>query len=79
VPGLGLLPGSACAHFDTPMRRAAFPDLVRSGLVAGVAAEDDVALVFDGTDLVEAVSSATDRRAFRVGPGGEVELPVRRI
>ncbi len=78
VPGLGLLPGSACAHYGTPMRRRAYPDLVRAGLAAGYAAEDDVALIFDGTELVETVSSSAAARAFHVQPDGSVELPVRR-
>jgi dipeptidase E len=79
VSGLGLLPGSACAHFDLPMRRAAYPALVRDGLAAGHAAEDDVALVFHGTELAEAVSSSPTARAFMVSADGERELPVRRV
>jgi dipeptidase E len=79
IRGLGLLPGSACAHYGDPMRRSTYPRLVREGLVAGVAAEDGVALVFDGTSLVEAVSSSADGHAFRVDADGQHDLPVRRL
>ncbi len=79
MQGLGFLSGSACAHFDTPMRRTSFPRMIGEGLAAGHAADDDVALVFEGTELREAVSvSATAGAAF-VDGAGEHPLPVRRI
>jgi dipeptidase E len=74
LPGLGLLPGSACAHFDNPMRRAAYPQLIRDGLAPGHAAEDDVALVFEGTQLRTAVAP-TGARAFTVDGDGPHEVP----
>lgn len=77
IPGLGLLPGSACAHFDAPMRRAAYPAMVSSGLAAGHAAEDGVALVFEGTTLREAVTSVAGKRAYLVDADGEHEIPTR--
>ena len=77
VAGLGLLPGSACAHFGDPMRRAAYPALVQGGLAGGHAAEDGAALVFDGTRLREAVASGPNAHAFRVDALGEHELPAR--
>jgi len=79
IPGLGLLPGSACAHFAAPMRRAAYPELVAGVLVPGWAAEDGAALVFDGTELREAVTSVAGAGAFRVDRDGVHEVPVRLV
>jgi dipeptidase E len=79
IPGLGLLPGSACAHFNAPMRRTTYPAMVASGLAPGYAAEDGVALVFEGTDLREAVTSTPGARAFRVDAAGEHEIPTRQL
>ena len=79
ITGLGLLPGSACAHFGDPMRRAAYPALIREGLAPGIAAYDGVALVFRGTSLVEAVSSPSGGRAFHVAGDGLDELAVRSL
>jgi peptidase E len=80
IPGLGLLPGSACAHYDAPMRRAAYPAMIAGGgLVPGYAAEDGAALVFEGTTLTEAVSSVPGKRAFRVDVDGEHEIPTRQL
>lgn len=77
VQGLGLLPGSACAHYDNPMRRSTYPQLIGSGLAAGHAAEDGVALVFEDTTLREAVTSKLGARAFRVDGAGDHEIPTR--
>ena len=78
VPGLGLLPGSACAHFGDPMRRAAYPAMVRDGLASGHAAEDDVALIFEGSRFREAVSARVGAHGYVVEAGRpERELPVR--
>jgi dipeptidase E len=80
--GLGFLPGSACPHYDgEPERRPTYRDLVGSGaLPAGYAADDGCALLFRDGELVEAVSSRPDARAFRVhldSDGPEViESPV---
>ena len=79
IPGLGLLPGSACAHYGDPMRRTAYPALVRGGLAGGYAAEDGVALVFEGTHLVEAVSSSPGAHAYHVDVSGEHGIPTRFI
>lgn len=66
--GLGLLAGSACPHYDgEPERRPTYLDLVATGtLPAGYAADDGCALLFRDGELVEAVSSRPDARAFRV-------------
>ncbi len=79
IPGLGLLAGSACAHFGAPMRRAAYPKLVAGGLLPGWAVEDGAALVFDGTELREAVTSVGGAGAFQVDGDGVHEVPVRLV
>jgi hypothetical protein len=56
---------------------------VAAGLPAGYAADDQVALRFDGTTLVECVSAREGAVAWRVeGVAGEVverALPTRRL
>jgi dipeptidase E len=77
--GLGFLPGSACPHYDgEELRRPRYHELVREGFPAGYAAEDDVGLVFHGTQLAEAVSSVPGKRAYRVElrDGEVVEAPI---
>jgi peptidase E len=76
--GLGFLPGSACPHYDGEgERRPVYTRLVRDGFPPGFAADDCVALRFDGTDLAEVVSSRAGSRAYRVEPGGEEPLAAR--
>lgn len=79
--GLGLLPGSMCPHFDSePGRRPVYLRLVAEGkLPPGIAADDDCALHFRGTELAEAVSSRTGAGAYRVDVSGEAPLAVRRL
>lgn len=66
--GLGLLPGSACPHYDgEEQRRPAYRRFVERGeLRAGWAADDGAALVFSGTTLTEVVSSRPDAAGYRV-------------
>ena len=76
--GLGFLPGSACPHYDGEgERRPVYSRLVGEGFQAGLAADDCVALHFDGTDLAEVVSSRAGSRAYRVTPEGEEPLEAR--
>ena len=80
--GLGLIPGSACPHFDGEAeRRPRFHELVRSGFPGGYAADDGAALHFTGTTLTEVVSSRPDAAGYRIGlEGGKVveqRLPTR--
>jgi dipeptidase E len=76
--GLGFLAGSACPHYDgEDERRPVYTRLVREGFPPGLAADDCVALRFDGTELAEAVSSRDGSRAYRVTPEGEEPLEVR--
>ena len=75
---LGFLPGSACPHYDgEERRRPVYKQLVGAGLPAGLAADDDVALHFVGTELHEVVTSRPRATAYRVGPEGERPLEAR--
>ncbi len=75
---LGLLPGSACPHYDAEdQRRPVYTRLVADGFPPGVAADDDVALHYIGSELREAVTSREGAAAYRVEPGGERMLATR--
>ncbi len=77
---LGFLPGSACPHYDgEERRRPVYTQLVREGLPAGVAADDDVGLHFVGTELREVVTAREGAAAYRVTPEGEERLDARRL
>ena len=76
--GLGLLPGSACPHYDgEERRRPAYRRLVDEGFPAGYAADDGVALHFVGTELAEVWTSRDGATAYRVEPGSEAPLEAR--
>jgi dipeptidase E len=76
--GLGFLPGSACPHFDSETgRRDAYMEAVTEGFPPGYAADDDVGLLFEGTELVEAVSARAGAGAYRVSAAGIEALPTR--
>ncbi|MGD8240876.1 MAG: Type 1 glutamine amidotransferase-like domain-containing protein, partial [Armatimonadota bacterium] len=66
--GLGLLPGSACPHYDSePNRRPTYQQLIGEGaLPGGIAADDGAAVHFVGAEVVEAVSSRPNACAYRV-------------
>jgi len=77
--GLGLLPGSACPHYDGEERRPTYLDLVgRGALPGGFAVDDDCALVFHDGRLEEAVVARPDARAYRVERDSDraIEHPV---
>ena len=77
--GLGLLPGSHCPHYDSEaQRRPTYARLVAEGVLApGYAADDGVALRFEGTALVEVLSQRPAGRAWRVSPEPTAEGGVR--
>lgn len=81
IDGLGLLPGSACAHGSDLPRRTAYAGLVAAGVAPGYSADDGVALVFEGTRLVEAVTAdpSGGAMAYRVTRDGPEALPVRQL
>jgi dipeptidase E len=79
--GLCFLPGSMCPHFDSERgRRPVYHRLVADGtLPPGIAADDNCALHFHGTSLVEAVASRDGAGAYRIDASGESPLPARRL
>ncbi len=78
--GLGFLSGSACPHYDgEALRRPVYTRLVREGFPAGIALDDAVAAHYTGTTLREIVTARPEAGAYRVGPGGEESLLVRRL
>ncbi|NUT56906.1 MAG: peptidase E, partial [Thermoleophilia bacterium] len=79
--GLGFLSGSFCPHYDgEPERRPTYTRLVRDGaLPPGLAADDDAALHFEGTELVEVVSQREGARGYEVTPDGEEPLETRQL
>jgi len=86
VEGLGLLGGSLSVHMDSePERLPAYLAAVAAGeLPPGHAADDGVALLFEGTELLECVASREGARVVKVGPDGAggvtvSDLPVRML
>ena len=76
--GLGFLRGSACPHYDgEERRRPVYTSLVADGFPPGLAAEDCVALRFDGPELAEVVTARAGSRAYRVTAQGEEPLEPR--
>ena len=71
--GLGLVPGSACPHYDgEEERRPTYLELVGTGRLAGGHAVDDgCALLFRDGVLTDAVSSRPEAGAYRVEIVGE--------
>jgi dipeptidase E len=65
---LGFLKGSNCPHYDSEKeRRPSFQRLVAKGMIsAGLAADDGVALHFEGDRFVGAVSSRPNALAYQV-------------
>lgn len=72
--GLGLLPGSACPHYDGERdRRPTYHKLIARGFPGGVAADDGAAIHFIGRQIHRCVSSRANARAYRVSlQGGRV-------
>ena len=76
--GLGFLPGSACPHYDgEERRRPVYTQLVADGFPAGIAADDGVALRYDGAELAEVVTVRSEARAYRVEADGTTPLDAR--
>jgi dipeptidase E len=76
--GLGFLPGSACPHYDgEQLRRPRYRELVDGGFPPGIAADDGVALRYEGTELAEIVTARPGARAYRVEPGSETPIDAR--
>jgi dipeptidase E len=76
--GLGLLPGSACPHYDDEeLRRPFYREAVDDGFPAGYAADGGVGLHFVGTELAEVISPREGATGYRVEPGAETPLEAR--
>jgi peptidase E len=76
--GLGFLGGSACPHYDgEERRRPRYRELVDGGFPAGIAADDGVALHYEGTELREVVTCRPGAAAYRVTPGNEERIDAR--
>lgn len=80
--GLGLLPGSACPHYDAEaLRRPRYTELVARGdLPAGYAIDDGAGAFFAGRRLARCATTKPGARVWRVAREGrhsvEEELPV---
>lgn len=73
--GLGLLEGFACPHYDSePERVEAFQGLIDKQGSIGYAAEDGVALHFQGTEFREAVASRREAQAHRLFRTGDARV-----
>jgi peptidase E len=81
VEGLGLLPGSLSVHLDgEPDRRRPYVEAVAAGaLPAGYAADDGVALLWEGRELKRIVGSKQGLHCIRVEPDGVTEVPVEAL
>ena len=82
LPCIGLLRGSACAHYTKrPDRAPTFRKLIAEATIPGpgYAADDDVALHFIGDALHEAVSARAEAGAWRLEGGSEQPLPIRQL
>ncbi len=77
---LGLLPGSACPHYDgEERRRPRYRELVEGGFPEGVAADDGVALHYLGTELHDVVTCRPGAKAYRVTRDGEEPIEAREL
>jgi hypothetical protein len=76
--GLGFLRGSACPHYDgEQLRRPRYTQLVRDGFPPGFGIDDLAALHFEGTELVEVLTTREGSGAARVTADGEERLAAR--
>ncbi len=75
---LGFLPGSACPHYDgEELRRPRYLEMLRAGMPSGIAIDDRVGVRYEGTELVEVVTSSDGATAYRVDAEGEKALDAR--
>ena len=83
MPCLGFLPGSNCPHYDSEaLRRPSYRRMIaQEKLQNGLAADDGVALHFEGTRLKRIVSSLQRASAWRLEKSGrravETRVPAR--
>ena len=79
--GLAMVPASNSPHYDSEeRRRPLYQRLVANGTLSpGWGADDGVGLVFEGTELAEAVTYRPDAAAWRVERDGESRVAPRRL
>ena len=80
--GVGFLKGAFCPHYDgEPERRPTLHRELRLGFPPTIAADDGVGLHFVGRQMVEAISSRPQARAYHVrlvdGKAIEAAIPTR--
>ena len=68
LKGLGLIRGSCTPHYDGELnRRADFHQLVKNGdLPPGVGIDDGAAVLFEGQQVIEVVTSRPAAKAYQV-------------
>ena len=66
LPGLGLVAGSACPHYDSePVRRAAYDDAIAAGRLApGLAIDDGVAIYIVAGYIREIITARRGQAVF---------------
>jgi peptidase E len=71
---LGFLKGSNCPHYDSePDRRPAYQELIASGkMLAGIAADDGVAIHYVDDEISRIISSHSGKHAYEVRFEGEL-------
>jgi peptidase E len=69
--GLGFLPGTVCVHYlSEPQRRRRFLKAIEQGdLDRGLGLEDQTGVVFEDTEMTEAVSARPGATVWEVGRG----------
>ncbi len=78
--GLGLVPGSACPHYDgEELRAPTYRALIADGFPAGHAADDGCALLFEDGKLVDAVTSRPAAAGYAVERGADGAVVERRL
>jgi hypothetical protein len=79
--GLGLLPYGNGVHYDSEAeRRPLLHRLVGDGtLPTSYATDDGVGLVYEGTELIEAVADRPGVAAYRVERGADGEVTETRV
>ena len=78
-PGLGMLSGSLCVHYNNePGRRAAYLSAIGEGMPGGYGLDDYAGLLWEGGGQPAAVTARRGARAYRVASGAEgvIESPL---
>jgi dipeptidase E len=81
IPGLGLLAGSCCPHFDSePEREPMYRQQVQTGqALPGLALQDETMAHFVDDQLQQIIKTDANKKAFRLLPEHTLELDSRLI